>query len=458
MLKNIRAICPALPGRCVLVRTLVLGLAIMLPVVVAARPRLVQEVSPGSSRPPGQSAQQTGEVYENRVYLPEIRSVQLYNSDEEQSLPVLELGGGGTLLLSFDDLRGGFHDFYYTVEHCTAEWKASGLPQIQYLKGFPGERIRDYRSAANTYQQYTNYQLEIPDFSIEPLISGNYILKIYQDNDPEKLVLTRRFYVLERKVSIEAEAVRSSRVNEREKRQKLNLSIFHPNLPVSNPFGEVKVYVSQNGREDKAQWLTRPVYVRASQLVYDATDMTDFYGGNEFRRFDLRSLRFQGEGVASIVHDDLFIASLVVDEPRLSQAYSSLIDNNGKYFVRFQEGSAPETEADYARVNFRFSAPPVTGNYYVFGGLTDWELKEDFKMIYDPASQTHQAIPLLKQGVYDYIYVHADASGAIDDLDTESDHYETENDYYIFVYYRRTGSRYDELVGYSLLNTADPRR
>ncbi|QEC52839.1 uncharacterized protein DUF5103 [Anseongella ginsenosidimutans] len=404
------------------------------------------------------SSARAQEAYENKVFVPEIRTVQFYNTSEEQSLPVLELNGGGQLLLSFDDLRGGFRNFYYTVEHCTAEWTPSAIPQIQYLKGFPGERIRDYQSSFNTYQEYTNYRLELPDFSVQPLVSGNYILKIYEDNDPEKLVLTRRFYVLERKVSLEAQMERSSRVAEREKRQKINFSIFHPNLQISNPFGEIKVYVSQNGREDKAQWVTQPVYVKASQLVYNAVDVTDFYGGNEFRRFDLRSLRFRGEGVAAIVHDDLFIASLVEDEPRLSQAYSSLIDYNGRYFIRFQEGNSPDVEADYARVNFRFSPGAASGNYYVFGELTGWKLKDEFKLLYDPGSKTYQASPLLKQGVYDYIYVHADASGKIDNFNTESNHYETENDYYIFVYYRRSGSRYDELIGFSMLNTTDIQR
>lgn len=401
---------------------------------------------------------QTGDPYENRVYVPEIRTVQFYNTSEEQSLPLFELGSGGELLLSFDDLRGDFRDFYYTVEHCTAEWQPSGIPQIQYLKGFPGERITEYQSSFNTFQGYTNYRLTIPDFSVQPLISGNYILKVYEDNDPENLVLTRRFYVLDAKVGIDAQITRTSKVAEREKKQKLNFSIIHPNLQIANPFGEIKVHVSQNGREDNSQWVRQPVFVKPSQLVYNAVDVTDFYGGNEFRHFDLRSLRFRGEGVAGLVQDDIYIATLAEDEPRLSQAYSSLIDYNGRYFVRFQEGNSPDLEADYARVIFRFSSQQTSGNYYVFGALTGWQLKEEFRMVYDPSSKLYEASPLLKQGLYDYIYVHADASGNISTSGTESTHYETENDYYIFVYYRRTGSRYDELVGFKRLNTANALR
>src|SRR3546814_15846206 len=100
----------------------------------------------------------------------------------------------------------------------------------------------------------------------------------------------------------------------------------------------------QNAREDNAWWVTRPVFVKAAQLVYNNVDVTDFYGGNEFRRFDLRSVRFRGEGVVSIEHDDLFIATLETDKPRISQAYSSLIDYNGNYFHRLQEWNEPRSE------------------------------------------------------------------------------------------------------------------
>src|SRR3546814_13166569 len=107
---------------------------------------------------------------------------------------------------------------------------------------------------------------------MEPLVSCNYILKIYEDNDPENLVLTRRFYVLDRKVSVDARVVRSSRVAERDKRQKLDFSIYHPNLQISNPFAEIKVRVMQNAREDNAWWVTRPGFVKAAQLGYNRSE------------------------------------------------------------------------------------------------------------------------------------------------------------------------------------------
>jgi hypothetical protein len=40
-----------------------------------------------------------------------------------------------------------------------------------------------------------------------------------------------------------------------------------------------------------------------------------------------------------------------------------------------------------------------------------------------------------------------------DDIPIEGSHFETENDYQLLVYYRPVTARWDELVGYRLLNT-----
>ncbi len=61
----------------------------------------------------------------------------------------------------------------------------------------------------------------------------------------------------------------------------------------------------------------------------------------------------------------------------------------------------------------------------------------------------------LKQGVYDYEYIWVDArTGIRSDIPMEGTHFETENDYQLMVYYRPVNGRWDELVGYKLLNTA----
>jgi len=61
---------------------------------------------------------------------------------------------------------------------------------------------------------------------------------------------------------------------------------------------------------------------------------------------------------------------------------------------------------------------------------------------------------LLKQGYYNYEYAYlrdgsADGTASI----FEGSHYETENDYLVFIYYRNPQERYDRLLGMSIANT-----
>ncbi|NJK94628.1 MAG: hypothetical protein HC905_06630 [Bacteroidales bacterium] len=60
---------------------------------------------------------------------------------------------------------------------------------------------------------------------------------------------------------------------------------------------------------------------------------------------------------------------------------------------------------------------------------------------------------ILKQGYYDYQYVFIPKStGTFDESEIEGSFSETENSYFIFVYYKGFGERYDRLIGYKRLS------
>jgi len=56
---------------------------------------------------------------------------------------------------------------------------------------------------------------------------------------------------------------------------------------------------------------------------------------------------------------------------------------------------------------------------------------------------------LLKQGYYNYLYVVQDHTNKNTNLTfIEGSHYQTKNDYYIYVYYREIGKNYEQLIGF----------
>ena len=69
----------------------------------------------------------------------------------------------------------------------------------------------------------------------------------------------------------------------------------------------------------------------------------------------------------------------------------------------------------------------------------------------------YEASLLLKQGWYNFEYVIKQSNGNLDFKALEGNHYETENDYLILVYYRDPRERYDKLIGYYSVNSNQQR-
>lgn len=400
-------------------------------------------------------------IYDDVNYIPEIKSVEFYNAKKEQSFPIITLGGDERLQLKFDDLRSGSHNLYYSVVHCDANWQPSSMSPIEYLESFSEDQINNYRLSYNTYQTYTNYQITIPNFSIIPKISGNYLLKVYEDADPSKLLLSRKFYILNPKVTLQAEITRSNNVSTRNSDQKINFSIFHPNLDIQNPYLDVVAMVMQNGRSDQSELTLKPLFIRNNQLIYSDDRTNNFAGGNEFRRFDTRSFRYKSDGVAQISKDSLFEVYLFPNNNQNSGSYSYQFDEDGDFFIINQDGGSNDYDADYGNIHFTLKspAPDANGFAYVVGKFNAYQKNAQSRMIYNPIAKEFTFTTPLKQGVYDYHYTWADENGKIiDDYAFDGSFYETENNYQILIYYRAPGSRYDELIAFTQLNSATQRR
>jgi len=368
--------------------------------------------------------------------------------------PIVSIDQSVPLLLEFDELSNTTQNYYFKILNCQADWTISSLSPIQFLDEYNELFISDRELSFNTQYNYVHYKCFMPKLKV----SGNYILKVYRGSGNEDdLIITRRFIIYENLIIITPEIKSSSVVDKRNSYQQVDLLINYPNFEVFNPMQNLKLVIRQNNRWDNALYDLKPMYAEENNqyLNYEYYDLTNnFPGGNEYRQFDVRSVRHKGLNIAKIKRDSATLKSeesLLVDKSYARDpVYTQWNDQDGKYYVELYETNDTETQPDYLYVNFTLEVPPIEGKgkVYVFGALSDWKIDKRFEMTYNEKEKAYTARAFLKQGYYNYKYVIVFPDGTRDETFFENTFSMTENIYDFIAYYRPVGGRSDRVIGY----------
>jgi len=395
--------------------------------------------------------------YDNYTYNDSINAVKIFRLGWRMSYPVIGLNTDDKIKLIFDEVGRDVKDYYYKIIHCTKDWKPSDLMTMEYINGVENKQVTDYSFSFNTVVSYTHYEIVLPDDDMQITKSGNYLIMVYEDNDEEKLVLTRRFMVYEPLVDIKGMVDRASDLDYIKTHQEINFSIFTNQLYVNDPYSEIKPVILQNGFWNFGSYDISPTMVKDKEIVYNYNSACLFPGVDEFRHFDAKDLKYQTQNVKEIVFEPPYYHfKLYDDEVRRFMIYKSDEDIDGKYLIKANYRTNSDIEADYIHVYFTlpYDEPLSNGNVYVFGDLSDGQFTAKNRMIYNYRKKAYQLRLMLKQGYYNYWYVlYKDESKKPDATYFEGSHYQTENDYMIIVYYRSMSSTYDRIVGYNVINS-----
>lgn len=389
-------------------------------------------------------------IFLANVGIAQIKTVQCFPVGHPFAEPIIELGSNQQLMFSFDDLSRETNTYTYKIIHCDPDWNSSNLSSFTYLNGFFSNPIENYEYSYNTVIEYTRFSLLIPNNEVSMKISGNYLLQVFNDNNPDSAVISQRFSVLESKVVISANVVNATDPKYLYTSQQLNFSISYDNLSVYNPVRDVRAYVTQN-QDPNTRRNFEPTFVRQNQLVYGNNLNNLFNGLSPFRNFQCASLVYYTQYVKDVLKGPDGQYNFILKPGQVPQRYVPLPDEDGNYYIQAENVQNQNLEADYIIAHFAVLYPqPFPGaEVYIYGKFVDWQLVPQLKMTYDYKNKAYVGEAVLKQGYYDYMYAVVPKGTEKPDLVTlQNNFYQTLNEYNIRFYYYDYNLMCFKFVGY----------
>ena len=359
----------------------------------------------------------------------------------------MQLGKMNALHLSFDDLDARDKRYSYKLFHCDRNWEATDVDEMEYLDGFNGEEFSSSYHSLHTRIPYVHYDLFIPNQYVKMTVSGNYLLAVFDEDG--YVIITKRFLVVEPKISVYGEFVYPRDVSKMKSHQSIKLDLDYEDFYIRDPMNEISVTVLQNFKWFDAIYNVKPKNVISTRITFDAFDPFIFPALKEFRNFDIRSLAYTSRFVYSIkAYPNKIDVLLERDKKRTYANFISDPDANGIFIFDNTDNQYGIQGAEYANVGFTLESPlPIEDHdVYIIGGFSDWQLYDSNLMSYDVEQAAYTADLLLKQGYYDYYYALVNEEGDINLSSLEGDWYETGNSYQVLVYTKEFGGYFDRLI------------
>lgn len=400
------------------------------------------------------------QVYPDQDRSQSIHTVLMHPVDRPRDIPVIGLNDPVPLDISFDDFTANYQDYYYAIELVGANWEPVAISPFDYTEGFSQNKITQFTASSLALQTYFHYQFRLPNENCRPTKAGNYILKVFKGGDPSQIVFTRRFYVADNLIGVYAAIQEPFEGSISKTHHKVQLSLDVKKVPYFQP-DQIKVYVFQNHRYNEGKQVSEPSFIRANILEYNSERDLIFPAGKECRWLDIQSLRLRTDRIAGFENKDQLVQVLVKpDLPRSTTPYFSFNDLNGARIISNTESIEPSFQNDYAQVHFTYipkeGIPYIGENLYLIGDLTNNKVDKEAEMNFNAEKGWYEKTLLLKQGYYSYQYILRDMKEPNMQMDfsvTEGDHWETENNYTILVYYTAPGARFPSLAGFSTINS-----
>ncbi len=401
---------------------------------------------------------------------PRVRFIRAYGDGDERKPPILILGGSASsryneaigsrsIVFEFDVSASVPPALFARFVHCSANWEES---ENSFLENIVSNRTSAIRwSSAPLLSKYYNYRgtLKVPNGQVKFEYSGNWKMKLYDYDNPERAIAEVKFFVVIPKARCEAVVIGD---------------FYKPDYSFVSPSGkiaEARVYSRENLIDDRIfavvfynnhrwnepiaaslepeiekmneVWKYKPtVYVSGFASMGKIFRVEGLPMENEYRVLDLSSTTRYPLGAGAVRKP--------LSDYRRTGSYSER-DDDGAMIT----SSVADFEDEYA--NFEFVLNPdgwiSLRDVYVVGSFNGWTPSAKWQMSYDAKSGKYRLRNFVKRARHNYMYATGDydvETGKVERIaydEYEGNASSSSHTLYAFVYYRSLEyGGYDEII------------
>ena len=387
----------------------------------------------------------------HRIVAPDVKSLTVVAGGDWLREPVVTLGSDDVVDIDFDKMSHAYSHYIARIERCEPDWTPStDLFETDWLEGINDIEIDDYAKSLNTTVLYTHYHFTFPNEQCRVSMSGNYRIRIIDDDQPDEDVAIVELRVVEPLMSVGLSVTTNTDAGLNTRYQQLAMTVGYNSLRVTRPDQQLHIEVTQNGRDDLCRRNPRPTFTRPTGLQWEHSSDLIFDALNEYHKFEVLDVTHPTMGLDRIYWDAdsrTYHAYPLTVEPARNYVYDE--DADGAFIIRNSDNVEIHTTSDYVWVHYRLQPARHYADARVrIEGRWTTEHPSNYVMTYDPATSAYEAAILQKLGYYNYQLVLEDAAGAPFVLPEEGSFFQTENRYSAFVFYRADSDRTWRLVGY----------
>lgn len=385
----------------------------------------------------------------------EIKSLRVYCGNEETSFPIIDFTSNDekNITIDFDVQTASYPNLIIQFKFCDSNWKPYDNQFLQNPLYSTEYNLWLDKIPNGVKGARYHYSGSFPNNNVHFPFSGKWMFFITDSQNKNLVYASQKFFVVKPDVKLNVQVNRETMQGSYGDKANLGRTLAIKTsfaLPDSLfPANVRKIEIVKNRMIASPIIVDRNMNNQERYYEWDASRKFSFIArqlrpGNEYRQIDTRNITNYPTETVDAKFGEYDQSDLYTKHPRDFNGSSLLLNYRNP-------------NADYQKVVFKLKAPEsITKPIFLVGSFNDWKLLPEYEM-FDDKGMMNFSVPL-KRGVHAYQFVAADYSGnKIVNADweiLEGNFFETENEYFIFLYYQSPEKGgYDKIIGYAKIRT-----